>query len=97
MNADQRNPRSSAAQLHGLLLLRQRDVHLLKRDLVERAGHLEPFRLLILPQSIPRRIIKLAELFPAVKTPLLQNRLSLVDLLLGGAKNRAAFGALFRR
>jgi hypothetical protein len=40
-------------------------VHFLKRDLIERAGHLEPIRLLILPQSFTRRIIKLAELLSA--------------------------------
>src|ERR1041385_3089767 len=97
MNADRVNPRSSAAQLHRLLFLSERDVHLLKRDLVERAGHLEPFRLLILQQSFTRRIIKLAELFTSVKAPLLQDRLGLVDLFLRRAKYRAAFSALLRR
>src|SRR6185369_9394051 len=101
MNADERrsalirvHPRP---KLHRLLFLRERDVHLLKRDLVERAGHLEPLRLLILPQSFTRRIIKLAELLASVKAPVLQNRLSLVDLFFGGAKDWAAFGALLRR
>src|SRR6185503_16174000 len=88
------NPRSSA--LHGFLFICERDIHLLKSDLVERARHLEPFRLLILPQSITRRIIKLAELLSGVKAPLLPNRLRLVDLLLRSAKDRAAFGALLR-
>src|SRR6185369_9478947 len=101
MNADERrsalirvHPRP---KLHRLLFLRERDVHLLKRDLIERAGHLESFRLLILPQSFTRRIVKLAELFPGVIAPLLQNCLSLVDLLLGSAKDWAAFSALLRR
>src|SRR5215213_6195357 len=83
--------------LHSLLFICETDVHLLKRDLVERARHLEPFRLLILPQSLTRRIIKLAELLSGVKAPLLQKCLSLVDLFLRGAKNRAAFDALLRR
>src|SRR6185369_5454286 len=101
MNADERrsalirvHPRP---KLHRLLFLREVDVHLLKRDLVERAGHLEPLRLLILPQSFSRRIIKLAELLSAVKAPLFENRLSLVDLFFGSAKDRASFGTLLRR
>src|SRR5689334_25366854 len=84
-------------RLHSLLLLRELYVHLLKRDLVKRARHLEPFRLLILPQSLARRIIKLAELFSGVKPALLQDRLSLVDLFFCGAKYRAPFRPLLRR
>ena len=82
--------------LHRFLFFRQSDIHLLERDLVERAGHLQPFRLLILAQSLARRIVKLAELFTAVKAALLENGLGLVDLFLGGAKDGAAFRGLLR-
>src|ERR1044072_2120775 len=101
MNADERRsalirvrPRPN---LHCLLFLRKVDVHLLKRDLVERAGHLETFRLLILPQSIPRRIVKLAYLVTRVETTLFENGLRLVDLILSRTENRASFDALLGR
>src|SRR5215212_2131032 len=101
MNADERRSALTRvhpqSKLHPLLFLRECNVHLLKGDLVERARHLEPFRLLILPQSVPRRIIKLAELFSRIKAPLLQEGLGLVDLFLRGAKDRAAFSGLLRR
>lgn len=84
----------SKLPLHTLLLISKRNVHLLQRDLVERASDLQTFRLLILPQSIPRRIIKLSELFSPVKAFFLENRLGLVDLFLGGSKDWASFCAL---
>lgn len=91
-----RHPRSSAANSHCLLFLRQSYIHLHECVLVERAGHLQPFRLLILAQSLARRIVKLSELLAAVKAALLENGLSLVDLFLGGAKDWAAFRGLLR-
>ena len=88
--------KSCLSCLHGFLLIGQRYVHLLQRDLVERAGDLQTFRLLILPQSIPRRIIKLPDLLSRVKASLFENRLGVVDLFFGGAKDRASLGALLR-
>ena len=82
--------------LHRLLFVSQRDVHLLKRYPVERAGHLQPFRLLILAQTLARRIVKLADLLARVKPAVLENRLGLVDLFLIGAKDWTTPGPLFR-
>ena len=48
------------------------------------------------PDIFARRIVKLPELFAAVKAALLENGLGLVDLFLGGAKDWAAFGVLLR-
>ena len=90
------HPRPSVEKSHRFLFFRQCDVHLFEGDLVESAGHLQPFRLLILAQPIPRRIVKLAELFTGVKAPVFKNGLGLVNLFLGGAKDWAAFRALLR-
>src|SRR5215212_2115622 len=81
---------------HALLFFRQSDIHLLQRYFVKRTGYLQPFRLLILPQSIPRRIVKLADLFAPIKTTLLEKRLGLVDLFFIGTKDWASLGALLR-
>lgn len=60
---------SSWLQLsHALLLLSKSDVHLLECYFVERAGHFQTFRLLILPQALPRGVVELSDLLPAVKS-----------------------------
>lgn len=82
--------------LHRFLFVGQRDVHLLERDLVQRSGHFQTFRLLILAQALPRRIIQFSQLFSRVEAARFKQRLRLVDLFLRGPKNGAAFG-LFGR
>src|SRR5215204_1796895 len=73
-----------------LLLVRERDAHLLERRRVERAGHLEPFGLLVLPEPVARGRVQLARKLARVEAPLLQNLLRLFDLLLRGAEDGAA-------
>ena len=80
---------------HSFLFVSERDVHLFQRDLVERAGHFQSLRLLVLTQALACRIVEFPELFAGVEAARLEQRLRLVDLFFRGAKNRPAFG-LFR-
>jgi hypothetical protein len=64
--------------------------HLFQRQLIQRAGHLQALRLLILLEAGACRIVEFASLFAAVKVPLFQQHLSLINLLFRCPKNRAA-------
>ena len=85
-----RSPTIVATDLHGTLLISQCDAHLLKRRFIERAGHLQTFRLLVLLQAGASGGVEFARLFAAIKTPLLQHRLSLLDLIRTRPEDRAA-------
>src|ERR1700730_12321173 len=81
---------------HRLLLVGQRNAHLFQRDFVEGPGNLDAFSLLILSESISRRIVKLTDRFPAVEAAPLQHGLRLVYLFLGCTKDWATLRFLFR-
>ena len=74
-------------ELHRALFICKRDAHLFERDFIQRAGNFQSFRLLILLQTGTRSCIKFAALLAAVETSLLQDGLSLLDLICGGAKD----------
>ena len=73
------------------LAIRKGDAHLFQCGLVKCSRGLQSFLLLILPQGIARRVVKLARLVPAIEATLFQYGLSLVDLILGGAEYGPTF------
>ena len=64
-----------------LLPVRQRDVHLLEGDGVERAGDLQPLGLLILPERGAGLFVELAAGLAGVEAAPFEERLRLLDLL----------------
>src|SRR5213078_3475813 len=74
-----------------LLAISESDTHLFESDLVKRAGDFQSLCLLIFSQAGARVLVELPNLFPAVKTALLENNLRLLDLILGSTKDRTPF------
>ncbi len=80
-------PRKIQPSLHGPLFIRQRDTHLLKRHFVKRAGNLDVFCCLILLESSARIVVKFAGLLAGIETPIFEDLLRLLDLILAGSKD----------
>ena len=76
--------------LHSLLFFGERDSHFFQRHPVERPGHFQSFRCLILLQAGACLGIKLARLLARIEAPLFDDRLCLFDLVSSGAEDRLA-------